>query len=224
MTIIGRDGGFIPKQINGCALWLRADLGVTLVNSAVTAWADQSGQGNNVVAGNAPSYIAQDPGYNGKPTLSFVGASSQSLAGTFKTVPQPFTEYLVCESSSGAGVQVPLGCTNSCEILWSGTVWEIADSGAVPSTNANRAIQCHAGVFNGASSKYYINRSAAVAVSGNPGTDSFNNNIVVGSSGGANFLNGKIAEIIVFSGAHTPAQISFVFQYFASRYNPGVWL
>ena len=40
-------GAFVPTQLSGCQLWLRADEGVTLSSGLVSAWADQSGNGNN---------------------------------------------------------------------------------------------------------------------------------------------------------------------------------
>ena len=38
---------FSPSSIAGLKLWLRADVGVTQSGGVVSAWADQSGQGNN---------------------------------------------------------------------------------------------------------------------------------------------------------------------------------
>ncbi len=55
-------------------LWLRSDLGVTLNGSTVSAWADQSGNGNNFSQGTAlkqPTYTAMG-GPGGKPGFDFV--------------------------------------------------------------------------------------------------------------------------------------------------------
>lgn len=65
---------------SGLALWLKADAGVTLSGSDVTAWADQSGNGNDVTApGTPPTFDASV--INGLPGVRFTGAAV-SLANT----------------------------------------------------------------------------------------------------------------------------------------------
>jgi hypothetical protein len=59
---------------NNLQLWLKADAGVTTSGSNVTAWADQSGNGNNATlpaTANPPVFVASDPALNGKPVLQF---------------------------------------------------------------------------------------------------------------------------------------------------------
>src|SRR6266568_2332139 len=60
---------------NGLQLWLNADVGVTTNASAqVTAWADQSGLGNNATqptVGSAPIYVTNS--LNGHATLRVTG-------------------------------------------------------------------------------------------------------------------------------------------------------
>jgi hypothetical protein len=65
---------FSPKDLQGLALWLKADAGVTLSGSDVIAWADQSENGNNAtpVADN-PIYNISD--LNSKPTISLTSMS-----------------------------------------------------------------------------------------------------------------------------------------------------
>lgn len=43
----GGGGGFVPTDVSGCVVWLDASVGVTTSGSNVTAWADQSGSGND---------------------------------------------------------------------------------------------------------------------------------------------------------------------------------
>lgn len=42
------DAAFVPTRLPGCALWLRADLGITLNGSTVSAWANQGTLGGSV--------------------------------------------------------------------------------------------------------------------------------------------------------------------------------
>jgi hypothetical protein len=65
---------FIPPLLPGCVLWLRADLGVTLNAGNVSAWADQSGLGNDVTqatAADQPLLVAS--AQNGRPGVRFDG-------------------------------------------------------------------------------------------------------------------------------------------------------
>jgi hypothetical protein len=63
-----------PIPSNGLSLWLKADAGVTLSGSNVTAWADQSGNGNNATASGTPTLVANS--LNGKSGISLDGEGS----------------------------------------------------------------------------------------------------------------------------------------------------
>lgn len=74
-------GGFLPTQLSSNVLWLRADLGITLNGTDVSAWADQSGNGNNVSQGTAlaqPAYITDVGGF---PAVRFNG-TDDFMTGT----------------------------------------------------------------------------------------------------------------------------------------------
>jgi len=63
-----------PPSTNTLQLWLKADAGVTTTGSNVTAWADQSGNGNKATlptGANPPVFVASDPALNSKPILQF---------------------------------------------------------------------------------------------------------------------------------------------------------
>jgi hypothetical protein len=53
-----------PTELPGCALWLDANVGVTLVSGAVSQWADQSGNANHAVQATAGS----------RPTVTAIGS------------------------------------------------------------------------------------------------------------------------------------------------------
>jgi hypothetical protein len=54
-------------------LWLKADAGVTTSGATVTAWADQSGKGNNAVPYGSPEFISNQ--LNSKPVIYFDGTA-----------------------------------------------------------------------------------------------------------------------------------------------------
>jgi len=70
---VGGVAPFSPADISGLSLWLKADAGVTLLMSNVTAWADQSGNGRSVTVASLPAFTASS--INGKPTIDFNGAT-----------------------------------------------------------------------------------------------------------------------------------------------------
>jgi hypothetical protein len=72
---------FSPENISDLSLWLKADAGVTLSGSSVTAWADQSGNGKNATAIESPIYETNS--INGKPALVFANNAYLTTANIF---------------------------------------------------------------------------------------------------------------------------------------------
>jgi hypothetical protein len=71
--VFSASGGlpFSPSDIPNLSLWLKSDAGVSLSGSFVTAWADQSGNGNNTTdyGGYSPTFVTNV--VNGKPVIRF---------------------------------------------------------------------------------------------------------------------------------------------------------
>jgi len=89
---------FSPTDLSGLSLWLKSDAGVTLSGSNVTAWADQSGNGNNAAAGEEfePTLVANV--LNSKPVLRFNGAGQQ-MALTSNIGGTAYTIFIVCKNN-----------------------------------------------------------------------------------------------------------------------------
>jgi hypothetical protein len=64
-----KTSAFSPTNLTGLSLWLKADAGITLSGSDVTAWADQSGNGNNATAIDTPTLST----VSGKTFVDFAG-------------------------------------------------------------------------------------------------------------------------------------------------------
>jgi hypothetical protein len=217
-----------PKNLANLLGWWRADAGITLA-TGVSAWADQSGNGATLsqATGTAqPTYLAVNGGsaFGGMPALSFASASTQTLAnGTFAT-PNPSTAYFAAAFSvatgthgvfsDSAGTQIGALITGGNDEITAGAF--LATSGGA-STSA--AVWCAA--FNGATSALYINSSSAAVASGNAGTNT-GTSLSVGGSVGLGYMQGQIAELFIFSGAHTAAQRQQMMLYLGSRYLIGV--
>jgi hypothetical protein len=69
---------FVPTDIAGCQLWLKADAGITKDGSNyVSQWADQSGNNNHAVqATGSAQPLWADGLLNGKPVINFNGTSN----------------------------------------------------------------------------------------------------------------------------------------------------
>jgi hypothetical protein len=81
--------------LSGLSLWLKADVGVTTSGIFVTAWADQSGNGNNVTVpdGGTPP-VFQSSQINGKPAIYSEGDGTIGL-GTDQINLNQFTVFVV---------------------------------------------------------------------------------------------------------------------------------
>ena len=106
---------FQPTDIAGCALWLRADLGITLgTGMAVASWDDQgpSGDSNRNVSQSTPSQqptlTPPDLNYNGNPTVKFISSSSTLLtSGLWSSrISQP-TTWVVVGHNTATGPSFP---------------------------------------------------------------------------------------------------------------------
>jgi hypothetical protein len=71
---------FSPTSIAGCVLWLRGDLGITLNGSTVSAWADQSGNGNNATQATAAKQPGTSTAINGQACVNFTGTTALQMA------------------------------------------------------------------------------------------------------------------------------------------------
>lgn len=83
--VMGEGGsGFTPGSISNLGLWLDAALGITLNGSDVSAWADQSGNGNHATQATGsrqPAYNATGAP-NSLPSLDFTTADRHMLSCT----------------------------------------------------------------------------------------------------------------------------------------------
>jgi hypothetical protein len=86
-------------------LWLRADAGTTTNGQQVSAWNDQSGNGNNATQGtsdNRPLFIASEPLANNRPVLRFDGINDWMQTATHIT-DNVGTLMIVARKTAGFG-------------------------------------------------------------------------------------------------------------------------
>lgn len=110
-----------PSTLSGRIGDWRADTGLTLSGSAVTGWADQSASAKNLAQATGskqPAYAAT--GLNGKPTVTFTRANSQSLAAASAlwTGDQAFTSFVVATlSDTSRSAYFSIGATGAHNYL-----------------------------------------------------------------------------------------------------------
>lgn len=219
--LLGRTGRqFEPLDIAGCVLWLRSDLGVTKDGSnLVSLWADQSGNGNDFsqnTDASKPVWTA-DVG-NGLPGLTFDGATSDILTGTF-TQAQPNTWFVAFKYTSGLtayrflfdGSSTRQVFYNHLTSKW--TMYaDVAEIGDVASDNdAHYAVV----IFNGVSSQAWLD--GVSIITGNPGTSTVVN-ATIGRGVGDSGIGGWIAEIGCYSSTLSDSDRLLLQAYLAARY------
>lgn len=221
-----------PLMINGCALWLRADQGITLA-TGVSQWNDLSGNGR-VMAQGTGSAQPSPANVNGQPSLRFVKASSQFLvAASSPKMSLPMDVFVVGQlASSTAGQQAFYDKgdsgdghqntgyfqTNSSTInLYGG----VGFSAQVP--DATQALCIYRFSTQNANSVIYRNGSVAgTGTSGDPGPTNGSIGHIGSNISGASNLDGWISEIIEYSRILSPSEASAVTRYLGARYVIGV--
>jgi hypothetical protein len=210
--------GFNPSYVANLAFWLRADLTSSLtIATGVSAWADQSGNGNTFtqVTGSKQPTVSAGTGPLGRQVLNFASASSQFLsrASACGLTSTSFTLFIIAKSlatnaqmewidlgdsdtGEGFGIGTDLLATGNRNGEHGGVGGEVSWGAATTSWEA-WAVQRNSTPLISA----WVN-GAAQAVSGNnQAVNAFNANTCIGarSTGSAEFLNGSILEIFAYT-------------------------
>ena len=217
---------FSPTDIAGISLWLKADAGVTTSGGFVTAWADQSGNGNNCSSPNA--VVLNSSPY---PYIYFGGGDTESEITLHPDVFNGFSAlslfavWNIVDNGNGG-------------ILGSDTYsnFEITtqDGSAVRMRNNNYASNINTGGLWYAE-EFSLSTITADSSGGGSGTARRNGTGVdfvpaniqalqsgqtykIGVYGGSYFTELYLAELIVYSNKLTDAQIIQVESYLNSKY------
>lgn len=225
---------FDPRSLSGLAAWYRADLGVTLNGSTVSAWADQSGTGDankNVsqgVAANQPTFVASDALFGGQPCVSFPQTATEVRlnGGTWATpLAQPYTvicvasfttfsgnPYLFDNESAGAAQSASfINGANDLRAYFGSNTFN-----ATVNLSTAYMVTC---IANSGSSLSQITISRANATQNNAGSSSKTGMTIGSSKPGSSLHNGtKIAEIAIYNKELSLAERATFANYVQSRY------
>lgn len=209
-----------PLSIFGAALvvWVRADLGITTVSGNVSAWADQSGNGNDFAqasAGNRPTYNTAP--LNGQPTLRFNLQSVQSLiCANYLTDPAPgmFAAIVVPRAT---GVQVE-NIYSSDAAMWAddgGGNWKVYNCTGTAVVNGT-PYALIANVRTGPLVDQYTNGASQIGLAGYSNNGRGATRIGSDAGGGVQGLTADIGEFIKINRAATAPEIVALRAYFTS--------
>ena len=207
---------FAPTDLTGLSLWLKADAGVSLSGSNVTAWADQSGNGNNAIGTDNPVYISSL--INGNPSIDFFTNTGyfdlisnidpiKTIICIYKTNSTPADYQAIVESNSGLYSAISsnqFGTYLGAEI---GYDTLIADTSYILMIESD----------DGVNSNGYINDSSYSDSNGGGFNDRGYVQIGAGQSGGQP-CNGYISEVIIYDRVLTTPERQQVEAYLNQKY------
>jgi len=222
---IPRTPPFLPSSLGGLALWLKADAGVTLSGSDVTAWADQSGNGRNASAYNNPQLITNQ--INGKPVIDFNASqyftsNNQNLnnnSSIFFVVKSRGDHGIIFSTSDYEGLVFALTANpNNSFSVGISNLFEIANDGA---DNGNNWMIGSTIRSNNLTSIIYKNGTQVA--NGDYNTSSLNPTapLIIGADADLNSywnLDGQVAEIIIYNRTLTLTERQQVEAYLNQKY------
>jgi hypothetical protein len=224
--------GFIPTSITGCALWLDgadpAGNGVVPANNtAVTTWVDKSGNANNGTSGSAYFLIDSAGGY-----INFTGSQTYTITNPNIVVNQYFTIFVIEQLQNYTGGEAAFmggsGSTNANLHMryYNGNAIkfgffsnDLDASVTAFFTNATQPIRIWSFSFTASSRVIYLNGTSI-------GSDT-NNTQLSGWAGatigamvpyGGQYYNGKMREVMIYSGTMATTQRQQVEGYLAQKW------
>ena len=228
-----------PATIFGSALalWVRADLGATVVAGTLTALADQSGSGDPLKdmvfipsPDGAPSYFASSATLNGQACYGAVNAPGMGVAmvcGPWAApVPQPFwcfRAWIVFGGSASitfVGLDAGGSLANSA-----GLIHNTDGAGAGSMTSDSNSIMFNAALdtahvagclYDGVTSELWLDAVTTATATGNADTDAVQS-MLSGQYPGQPGLY-LFAEQFIVSGPITAGQRTAAMQYLGTRY------
>ncbi len=205
-------------------LWLRADLGVTLNGATVSAWADQSGNGNHFSQGTAaaqPTFTASG-GPGSKPGLDFITNDTLTNVG----FADASTSYALIAVLTQRGVAVDqqffsgTGNVNLCELSQAAghEVAFFSGAGRKLFGAATAAAQTLIWNMSGATIEAYRN-NAQIGATQARSAAAFATQAWIGTNGGVGgFANVILSEVILLKTAISAGQRTSLNSYIADRY------
>ena len=227
-SVVGILDEFLPSDLSGLIIWVRADSITGKVDgNTITTWSDESGQGTDVTQATA----AKKPVYktdiiNGLPVIRFDGVDDVLNSGAFSSeLAQPNTICIVFKHLTGSvssnerivnGYDSSLASSHLFHIVNTSPDAFTVSAGiniAVAASNADFHILIT--IYNTTSSLIHFDGGEQVA---NAGTKLWNEISLGSARFGTEFANVDIAEIIGYNRNLSSNQAAKVENYLSRKY------
>jgi hypothetical protein len=194
------------------AAWFRLGQGITVTGAGVSTWADQSGNGRDLLQAtdtNRPALQADG-------SILFDGVDNFLQTAAF-TMNQPFTWYLLMKQVTWtSGDHICNGLAANTALYQSATTPRIRQfAGTSGTENADLVLNAYgvvAAVFNNASSVLQVNNGTPVTAAA-IGASNAGGFTIGGDNAGNSPAHVQVKEIILFTAAHDAAQRASVIAY-----------
>jgi hypothetical protein len=220
--------GFLPTEIDGCILWLRSDLSVTLASGNVMSWGDRSGKNHHATQGTAadrPGYLASGWG-NGLPTIDFDRANTEFMSlGTMSDSSSNYTLLAAIDQRNQA--------THPQDLLTGASPSRVF----APVTNLSAGVGIYDGSWRATGAEQNGQQNLSWVLDSAGGSfQCFRNGTSIGSgsyTGGWSWgspelgrlsgtnsqcLDAELAEVILYNRKLSTGELSRVHQYLTTRY------
>jgi PKD repeat protein len=231
---------FQPNLISGNTLWLASDSLVNTLSGAVTQWNDLSGSNNHfsqTTASSQPLLIPTLSSLNNKPVLRFDGTSDFLSAGNVLNIgTNSVTTFMVAKGTGSyyskfGAAAVPYNIF-ACYNIGTAQGHEFAGTG-YQAFNGTNSTNYHVISFLANRStnlaKLYrnfntINTGTITGVASNYNVTNTNPFLIgrYAMTGTPYYLNGDVAEVILFNSALNDSLRILVQSYLTSKYSPAI--
>jgi len=215
---------FKATNVGGCILWLRGDMGITPNGANVAGWADQSGQGNDAAQAtptDQPAFEAAG-GPNSTPCVTFDAANTEFLdLGAMTDASNDYTVFAVLNQTSTAGTQTVLGSAAAQLLSAAHTATLAAHDGTAyrDIVVAKTGAQIATWRLDATGTAIEVYRDGTKLGSGTyDATWTWAAPELGKTPGGADHLDAKVAEVIVYNRKLTAAEVALVHAYLSARY------
>jgi hypothetical protein len=217
---------FIPSDISGTVLWLRADQGITLSGSDVSDWLDLSGEGNDAtqaIAGDRPSYLLSG-GVSNLPGVQFTSADSEIMScGTFVETSNDMTVFAVFNQTDLSGTQALFFHSGTSRAILTDRTDQISTFDdsisyrfAGNSQTGEQWVEWHC---NSSTTTFTGYRNGSAIGSDTYSTTTWGLFTLGGASNKGSPFNGILSEVIVFNRILTASEITQIRNYLSNRYS-----
>lgn len=211
-----------PTTVTGLVYRWKASSLALSNGAAVTSWpALVGGSGATLTNGTATAPTYQTAGIGGQPAVKFVTANTQSMGtGTITAQAQPMTVVVVHQLTRTDTTIQEIFAGNTPQIITIGgaTGYDCFAGNDLATGTLTTAARALTYVINGASSAIYLEGTSGTT--GDAGAGTIGTSLMIGNHQTANtrWLDGSIAEILVYSQALNATDRSTVHSYIQDLY------